>query len=272
MSPAGVRCTIVIPLFNKVEYTERCLEHLVRNTPEDLYEVVLVDNGSRDGTGDLLARLEGDVTIIRNAENLGFSRACNQGAAAASTELILFLNNDTEPQPGWLEPMLGVLEREPGVGVVGSRLLFPDGTLQHAGVVVVEDYLGAVPFYAVHRFYQEPPDLPAANVRQDLQVVTGASMLVRRCAFLAAGGFDEAFWNGSEDVDLCLRIRELGWRVVYEPASLLVHHESVSGPERFRMADRNIARLVSKWAGRVVPDVLVDVDGRAKAHPLAAAR
>ena len=272
MTSAGLRCTIVIPLFNKVEYTERCLEHIVRNTPDDLYEVVLVDNGSADATGDLLAMLDGDVTIIRNPENLGFSRACNQGAAAARTELILFLNNDTEPQPGWLEPMLQVVQREPGVGVVGSRLLFPDGTLQHAGVFVVEDYTGAVPFYAVHRFYQEPPDLPQANVCEDLQVVTGASMLVRRSAFYAAGGFDEGYWNGSEDVDLCFKIRELGWRVVYEPASLLIHHESVSGPERFRKADENIARLVKKWAGRVVPDVLVDIDGRVKAHPLATAR
>lgn len=256
------RCSIVIPLFNKVEYTERCLQSLIDNTDDDLYELVLVDNASSDDTASLLRQLEGDVVIIRNEENLGFARASNQGAWAARGEHLLFLNNDTEAHPGWLPPLLAALDRDPATVAVGSRLLFPDGRIQHAGVHVVEDRRpGHIPLAAFHRSYCAPAEHAEVMERRHMSVLTGASLLVRRDAFFAAGGFDEAYWNGYEDVDLCFKLREQGGNLIYEPTSCLVHHESISGPERFSREDRNVALLVDRWTGRVPADVVISASG-----------
>jgi GT2 family glycosyltransferase len=259
-------CSIVIPLFNRVDLTAQCLRSLIANTAGVDYEVVIVDNGSTDATPELCAGLGGSAVVIRNEENLGFAAACNQGARAASSDRVLFLNNDTQPMPNWLPPLLDTMESEPDVGAVGCKLLFPDGTVQHGGVVLVEreDYptLGAM-----HMPYRVPADDPLANLRRDVSVATAASILVRREAFEAAGGFDEGYWNGYEDVDLCLTLGDLGWRLVYEPASVLIHHESASGPERFSKTDANIDRLQQKWAGNVVPDFVVDGTGDARPHP-----
>lgn len=257
--------SIIIPCFNKVDYTLRCLESLVAHTPEDRYEVVLVDNASSDETPELCARLDGDVVVVRNETNLGFSKACNQGAAAAGGRHLLFLNNDTEALPGWLEPLLAVLDHEQEVGAVGSKLLFPDGTLQHAGVFTYE-VEGGLALSASHLHYRGDRDLPVANRRRDLEVVTGACVAIRREAFEQAGGFDEGYWNGNEDVDLCISLRQAGWRVVYEPASELFHHESVSGPERFRKVDDNVRRLGERWGNRYAPEGLV-VDSLLRLHP-----
>ncbi len=259
--------SIVIPCYGKVEYTIRCLTTLAEHTPADRYEVVLVDNASTDATPDLCAQLDGDVVVVRNEENLGFSKACNQGAAASSGRHLLFLNNDTELRPGWLEPLLDVLDREPDVGAVGSKLLFPDGTIQHAGVHVLECEDGRLPILPVHRYYRDTADLELANRREDVEVVTAACVLVRRAAFAAVGGFDEAYWCGYEDVELCFALHEAGWRVVYEPASVLVHHESVSGPERFREVTANEQRLVDRWHGRWAPSMLRTATGTVRPHP-----
>jgi GT2 family glycosyltransferase len=260
------RVSIVIPLFNKVDYTAACLDALARNTPDGLYEVVLVDNGSTDDTPVLLDALEGDVQIIRNERNLGFAVASNQGAAAAEGQDIVFLNNDTVAHPGWLEPLLAVLDADDRVGAVGSRLLYPDGTIQHGGVVTFE-HEGGASIAAVHDHHRQPSGHPPALRRRMLDVVTGACLLVRREAFEQAGSFDEGYWNGNEDVDLCLTLRAAGWRIVYEPASVLVHHESVSGPERFRLLDQNIERLQQRWAGRYLPPLLITDTGVVRSHP-----
>ncbi len=261
------RVSIVIPLYNNVAYTEACLHALAATTPDGLYEVVLVDNGSTDATPALLDSIDGDVQIIRNERNLGFAVASNQGAAAARGRDIVFLNNDTVAQPGWLEPLIAAVDADETVGAVGSRLLYPDGTLQHAGVVTYE-HEGAFAIGASHDHHRCPATHPPAMRRQSIDVVTGACMLVRREALEQAGGFDEGYWNGNEDVDLCLTLRAAGWRVIYEPASLLIHHESVSGPERFRLVDQNVERLQQRWAGRYLPPLLVTDWGLARPHPL----
>ena len=248
--------SVIIPLFNNVSLTEACLRAVIDATPDHLYDVVLVDNGSTDGTGALLDALDGDVTIIRNRKNLGFAAACNQGADVAKGEYLVFLNNDTEPQPGWLEPLVGTADAHPQAGAVGSKLLFPDGLLQHAGVIIVDDQVRAV-LEGRHRWYRMAADHPEANVAGAVQAVTAASMLVRAGAFAQVGGFDEGYWNGNEDVDLCLKLAAAGWSVLYQPASCVVHHESVSGPERWTKVNENVARLRQRWYGRVTPDVVL---------------
>lgn len=257
VSRAAPPVSIIIPVFNQAAFTAACLEALFANTPGGC-EVIVVDNGSTDDTPRLLERYAGRVRVIRNAGNQGFARACNAGAAAAQADLLLFLNNDTEVQPGWLEPLVAMAGR-PGVGAVGSRLLFPDGTVQHAGVVVVERR-GITPLLPRHAFIGESPELALPAGATLMQAVTAACMLVNATDFRLAGGFDTGYWNGCEDVDLCFKLALLGSRLVYEPASLVVHHEGKSGHERTVAIPANNARLRERWEGRIEPD-LVDDDG-----------
>ena len=253
---AGPLASVIIPLFNNVALTRACLQALVAATPEHMYEVVLVDNASTDGTGDLLDELDGDVTIIRNPVNKGFATACNQGAAAARGEYYVFLNNDTEPLRGWLEPLTGTADGNPRVGAVGSKLLFPDGTLQHAGVIIVDNQVHGF-LEGRHRWYGEPADTEGADVAGVVKAVTAAAMLVRPAAFRQVGGFDASYWNGNEDIDMCLKMAAAGWGVVYQPASRVVHHESVSGPERWTKCVENMQLFRRRWYGRIEPDVVL---------------
>ncbi|HEX5268663.1 MAG TPA: glycosyltransferase family 2 protein [Acidimicrobiales bacterium] len=247
--------SIVVPVWNNVAYTHACLVRLAGATPAGTYEVVLVDNGSTDATPELLAGLSGDVRVVRNDQNLGFARACNQGAEVARGRYLVFLNNDTEPHPGWLEPLIEVLETEPDVGVVGSKLLFPNGLVQHAGVLLVRD-VGRDELHGYHRLAGSVPDDALVETRADLQAVTAAALAIRSELFAEIGGFDEAYWNGNEDVDLCLKVRAAGRRVVYEPRSTLTHHESVSGPERFSRVTENVRLLNERWGERAAPDMV----------------
>jgi len=271
VSTSPPRATIIIPLFDKAEYTAACLVALSEHTPPEDYEVVLVDNGSTDTTAQLLAALEGDVRVVRNAVNRGFAVACNQGAALARAEVVVFLNNDTEPRAGWLEALLRVLDERAEVGAVGSRLLFPDGRVQHAGVRIVEDRVHGQPLAGDHVHYLADADDPSVRTPADHQAVTGACLAVRRELFRLVGGFDEGYWNGNEDVDLCFALAAAGHVIAYAPDSVLVHHESVSGPERFAKVGENVLRLADKWRGRVVPDLLRDELGL-RPHPARASR
>ncbi len=245
--------TIVIPCWNRSEDTVRCLKAIQATTPPGTYEVVLVDNGSTDATATLRDDPANPVlTVLRNDTNRGYAVACNQGARVSSRDVVLFLNNSTEVQSGWLEPLLDELGAHPEVGAVGARLLYPDGTVQHAGVDLVFDTDGVLD--GVHRFRGSAGDDPAVLDRCTVPVVTGALLAVRREAFWAVGGFDEDYWNGNEDVDLCLSLRTAGWRVVYRPDSCAVHHEPASGPERFTMGSDNRRRLDERWADRVLAE------------------
>lgn len=254
--------SIIIPVFNKIDFTKKCLAALFKNTPEDKYEVIVIDNGSNDGTREYLASLQGrPLRVIANPENMGFAHACNQGAAAASSDYLLFLNNDTEPQEGWLDPLVSLLDNDQTVGAAGSKLLFPDNTIQHAGVLVIENRKSHEPIVAIHAHYKKPADYPDANLTRTYQALTAASILIRRSAFEQAGGFDEGYWNGYEDVDLCFRLGSIGWKIVYQPASVLIHHESQSGPERFSKVHQNIQRLIERWHGKIKPDMIIKEDG-----------
>jgi GT2 family glycosyltransferase len=216
-----VSVSIVVPLFNRWDMTQRCLDAL--NAAGGVFELVLVDNGSTDETA-------GQRVAVRNARNRGFSVACNQGALFAEGDVVVFLNNDTEPQPGWLEPLVAGLDH---ATVAGARLIYPDGSLQHAGVGVD---------------FSQPPGGEAWGITEEqpsglVPAVTGACLAMRRADFLHLGGFDVGFWNGYEDVDLCLR----AGRCWYAAESVVVHHESQSGPERWRAVGENVHRLRSKW-------------------------
>ncbi len=229
--------SVIIPVFNKLELTRACLASLREHTEPGACEIIVVDNGSTDGSTEWLREREraGELRLLAPGENLGFARGCNLGAQASAGRYLLFLNNDTEVTPGWLEPLVDTLERDATVGAVGAKLLFPDGTIQHAGVAIIhrEGWLEGR-----HLGWKKPGDDSGGNKPRFCQALTAACLLIRRRPFEDAGGFDEAYWNGNEDVDLCFKLGEAGWRLVYEPASVVVHKESQSGPERWRQVQR----------------------------------
>ena len=182
-------CSIVIPVFNKVEFTRKCLEAIRKKTKAELYELVVVDNGSTDGTKEYLNSLGGFIRVISNKGNRGFAIACNQGAKLATGKLLLFLNNDVEPCSGWLEPLMNLMEGDPSIAAVGSKLLFPEGTIQHAGVVIINDKKIKDPLVARHIYYRQAlrpaggesnPHLPGT----DRCLSTGPKKGVRRCRWL----------------------------------------------------------------------------------------
>jgi GT2 family glycosyltransferase len=243
------RVSIVIPVYNKAELTHQCLELLRKHTTETAYEVIVVDNASTDGTEALLCDQEaaGHVRYVRNEENRGFGRACNQGAALARGEFLLLLNNDTIPLPGWLEALVETMDADPTIGVVGSRLLYPNETIQHAGMV----FTPAGRLEHVHRGAAR--DAAEVLEARDFPCVTGACLMLRRDLFARLGGFDDRFFFYLEDVDLCLRVWEAGLRVHYCPASVVYHYENASVQDT-RWRDENVLagleKLHSIWSGR----------------------
>ncbi|MDQ6930768.1 MAG: glycosyltransferase family 2 protein [Candidatus Eremiobacteraeota bacterium] len=238
--------SIIIPVFNKAELTRVCLRALERCAPRDLrVEIIIVDNASTDDTAAVLTEFPA-IRIIKNDTNLGFAAANNQGAQAASGTFLVLLNNDTEPQPGWLKAMISAASDET-VGVVGARLLFANRTLQHAGVVVQAERFGPYGFTPYHYLWSNPGNDRPAMRRKDYQIVTGACLLTRRDLYAELGGLDETYWNGYEDVDYCFKVTRAGRRVVYEPAAELFHYESQSGPMRFSRVAFNSTLLAQRW-------------------------
>ena len=237
-------CSIIIPVWNRLELTRDCLTALSQIKDQPEYEVIIVDNSSTDGTKEFLAELKGDVQIIRNEKNEGFAKACNQGARAARGQYLVFLNNDTIPQSGWLSSLVSEVDAQPEVGVVGSKLLYPDGTVQHAGVV--RDLEHRLPYHIYKSF---AGDHPAVNQRREFQIVTAACLLIRRSLFEEVGGFDEGYVNGFEDADLCLKVRERGYAVVYQPRSVVLHLESQTAGRKVH-DDTNAIRFLDRWEGQ----------------------
>lgn len=240
--------SIVIPVHGRAHLTERCLDLVLADLGED-YEVVVVDDASEDETPELLAGYGERIRVVRLDANAGFATACNRGAAAASGERLVFLNNDTEPRSDWLGALRRYADEHPRAAVVGAKLLYPTGVVQHAGVVFGQDG------YPHHLYAGFPADHPAVSHPRRLQAVTAACMLVDRAAFEGAGGFDAGFHNSLEDVDLCLRIGAAGGEVHYCDEAVLVHLESASRGRNDRF-ERSVALYRERWRSRVRRDDL----------------
>ncbi len=257
-----MRISIIIPAHNQVKHTAGCLETVLTDLGDD-DEVVLVDDDSADAT-PVLAGWPG-VRYERLGQRSGFAAAVNHGAAVARGDFLLLLNNDTIPQPGWLESMHAAM-RQPTVGVVGARLIYPGTNLiQHAGMVFGADCLP----YHIYRHHDA--NCPHVRRRRPFASLTGACLLVRRELFAELGGLDEGYRNGYEDVDLCLQSGARGYQCLYEPEAVVLHYEGLT-VGRFDQVQANLQRFRRKWAGQVVQDDLavLRADGFAPDGPTAA--
>src|SRR5690606_20657206 len=214
--------SIVIPVYGQFAHTLACLRALAAHPPAAAFEVIVVDDGSGDETPDLLPRIDG-LRYHRRAGNGGFLAACNDGAALARGDVLVLLNNDTVPQPGWLDALLATFDTHPGTGLVGAQLLYPDGRLQEAGGVVFAD--GSA---WNHGRFGDPADPRYAYVR-DVDYASGAAIAIPRQLFLDLGGFDIRYAPAYyEDTDLAFAVRAAGRRVLYQPAARVVHDEGAT--------------------------------------------
>ncbi len=213
------RASIIIPVYNQFAHTLSCLRALAAHSPEASIEVIVVDDGSSDQTIAALPQITG-VRYHQRTENGGFIAACNDGAAQARGDFLIFLNNDTVPQPGWLDALLDTFAEYPEAGLAGAQLLYPDGRLQEAGGVVFADGSG----WNYGR--NESADDPRFAYLRDCDYVSGAAIAIPRALFAQLGGFDTRYAPAYyEDTDLAFAVRAIDKRVIYQPASRVVHAE-----------------------------------------------
>ncbi len=238
--------SVIIPAYGKVRYTLRCLKSVAAAARDVSVEVIVAEDASGDPDIGILRQVEGAV-LHENRENLGFLKSCNAAAKLAQGTFLYFLNNDTELQPAAIDALVELARVRPDAGVVGSKLVYPDGLLQEAGGIVWSD--GSTANYG----WRDDPLKPQYNYVREADYVSGASLLVRKTLWDSLGGFDEAFAPAYyEDTDFSFRVRRAGLKVLYQPRSIVVHHEGVSHRKKKNTAigsrlNENRERFVARW-------------------------
>ncbi|WP_375328466.1 glycosyltransferase [Microcystis sp. BLCC-F210] len=241
--------SIIIPVYNQFAYTFNCLESLSVNLSSDLaYEVIIVNDASTDETLEQLATLVTGIKVLTNAENSGFIRSCNYGASQAKGQYLYFLNNDTRILENCLESLLKLIVNNPQVGAVGSKLIYANSKQQEAGGIIWNSADG----WNYGRL--DSPDEPEYNYVRPVDYCSGASLLVPTDLFKQLGGFSQDFIPAYyEDTDLCFAIRELGYQVLYQPQSNVIHYEGItsgtdlsSGIKQYQVI--NQTKFREKWS------------------------
>ncbi len=213
--------SIVIPVYNQFDYTYKCIRQIKKHSGNVPYEIIIADDCSTDTTRNIENIITG-IKVIHNERNLRFLLNCNNAAKEARGEFILFLNNDTQVQENWLQPLVDVM-KDKTVGMTGSKLVYSNGALQEAGGILWKD--GSAWNYG----NRKNPDAPEFNYVKEVDYISGAAIMIRRSLWEEIGGFDERFAPAyCEDSDLAFEVRKHGYKVVYQPLSVVVHFEGVS--------------------------------------------
>ena len=242
------KVSIVIPAYNQIEYTYACLASIIENSKGCEYEVILADDLSTDATRNIDKYVE-NIVISRPDTNKGFLLNCNLAASKARGEYILFLNNDTKVCENWLSSLVELIESDESIGMVGSKLVYPDGRLQEAGGIVWSD--GSAWNYG----RMDDPDKCEYNYVKEVDYISGAAIMIRADLWKSIGGFDERYAPAyCEDSDLAFEVRKAGYKVMYQPQSVVIHFEGVSngtdvegsGLKRYQI--ENSEKLKQKWA------------------------
>lgn len=256
---AQPRVSIIIPCYNQLEFTHNCVRSIYENAGFDAYEIIIADDNSSESQA-LLQKSFTNLIVIRNESNLGFLKNCNNAAKHAKGELIVFLNNDTQVQRGWLQELVWVFDNVAGTGIAGSKLIYEDGTLQEAGGIIWKDGRG-------HNFGNTgQPGKPAYNYIKEADYISGASLMISAKLWKEAGGFDERFTPAyCEDSDLCFTARALGYKVIYQPFSSVLHFEGIShgtdtrsGVKQYQVINKEKFR--KKWAAELAKKAAFDTD------------
>ena len=214
--------SIVIPVYNQFAYTYLCVKSVYEHSGDVSYEILIADDCSTDLTKQIDGIIHG-LHTIHNSQNLRFLRNCNHAAKSARGKYILFLNNDTQVQEGWLKPLVELIESREDIGMVGSKLVYPDGKLQEAGGIVWRDAS------AWNYGRLSDPDFPEYNYVKEVDYISGAAIMIKRQLWEKIGGFDEQFAPAyCEDSDLAFEVRRNGYKVLYQPKSVVVHFEGIS--------------------------------------------
>lgn len=221
--------SIIIPTYKSPDFITDCIHALLNLDDLTAFEIIVVDDASDAQIKSILDARYHDprLTTLRNGVNLRFAASCNAGARIASGEALLFLNDDTIPQSGFIDAMSSRLWSEDNIGIVGAKLLYPDGTIQHAGVKITPRPF-CDNFDVEHIGRNAPSSLGEANIAAKVESVTGACLLIKGELFRSLNGFDERYVMYYEDIDLCLRARKMGFDIVYEPSAVVTHLESKS--------------------------------------------
>lgn len=242
-----LQVSIIIPCFNKFEYTRNCINSIARNTETDIsYEIIVIDDKSSDKTSKI-ENFYTNIKVIRNNENKGFLRNVNHGARLAQGEFLLLLNNDTIVLKEWLASMLEVFDNFKNIGAVGSKLIFPNGMLQEAGGYITQDqHFGN--YGKFNSIFDQ-----RYNYIREVDYVSGACLLIKRDLWNELDGFDESYLPAYfEDTDLCMRIRKKGYRVMYTPLSNIIHFESISyksnkSTNKEHQLSKNKSIFINRW-------------------------
>jgi GT2 family glycosyltransferase len=246
-SPDHPMVSVVVPVHNKFELTYSCLSALLFAHNRVSFEVIVVDDGSDDTTLEITDIVSG-IKLVRNDKAKGFVGACNAGAWVAAGDYIAFLNNDTEVTAGWLDELVETFENFNDVGLVGAKLVYPDGRLQEAGGIV---WRSGNPWNVGRGGNQEDP---AFNYLRQADYLSGAAIMLKRELFGELGSFSEEMAPAYfEDTDLAMKVRQAGKRVVYVPTSVVFHYEGqsagtsvISGMKRYQEINR--PKFKRKWA------------------------
>lgn len=247
-----MKLSIIIPQWNMASMTQDCIDNLIKYTACD-YEIILVDNGSEDRVGqEYLSK----VKYVRSDTNLLFAGGCNLGASLATGDVLCFLNNDIIVSKRWEKQCLEVLLSDETIGITGPKLLYPDHTIQHAGIEIGRKQRPYLP--ANHRYRGQQSTYAPANELREYQAVTGAVLFIRKADFDRAGGFDTKYTNWFEDIDLCFKVRfDLNKKIMYCPASKTIHLETKTPRDPVVQQKHNLNSYITfmdRWESKMEID------------------